>query len=68
MTGERGDGRNAKIPRWHEIPRVARKFPFHFRKACCLIEKDTEADAYGAEYQFHCLIIEDTVANVRRNE
>jgi hypothetical protein len=37
-------------------------------RACCLIEKDTEADAYGAEYQFHCLIIEDTVANVRRNE
>ena len=36
--------------------------------ACCLIEKDTEADEYGAEYQFHCLIIEDTVANVRRNE
>ena len=36
--------------------------------ACCLIEKDTEVDAYGAEYQFHCLIIEDTVANVRRNE
>lgn len=35
---------------------------------CCLIEKDTEADEYGAEYQFHCLIIEDTVANVRRNE
>ena len=40
----------------------------HLAVACCLIEKDTEADAYGAEYQFHCLIIEDTVANVRRNE
>jgi len=37
-------------------------------EACCLIEKDTEADACGSANQFHCLIIADTVANARRNE
>jgi hypothetical protein len=35
---------------------------------CCLIEKDTEADAPGSAGEFHCLIIADTVANARRDE